>query len=197
MNHARNKLLLLLTLIMLAYAGNSLAERADRDKPIKMEADHVTVDDPNQTSTFEGNVRMQQGTLLIEAGKILIKQDKNGYNQITATGDPAHFRQKQDNSNVYAEGFGERIEYDSQAETANIYGQARVKREGDDVRGEHIIYSTRTGVFQVFGSNAQSAEKSDQGRVTIVIQPKPRKNDATPATPQQAPKPASAPKQTQ
>lgn len=194
MNHAKNNLLLLLTLMSLALSGNSHAERADRDQPIKMEADHVTVDDPNQTSVFEGNVRMQQGTLLIEASKILIKQDKNGYNQMTATGNLCHFKQKQDNSNEYAEGFGERIEYDSYAETANIYGQARVKREGDDVRGEHIIYSTKTGVFQVFGSGQTTAEKPGQGRVTIVIQPKARKDETVPAS---APKPSPAPKQVQ
>ena len=158
-----------------------------------MEADRVTVDDPNQTSVFEGNVRLQQGTLLIEANRILIKQDKNGYNQITATGNPSHFRQKQDNSNDYAEGFGERIEYDSFAETANIFGQARVKREGDDVRGEHIIYSTKTGVFQVFGSTAQTAEKPGQGRVTIVIQPKNHQEET--AIPSSAPKPAPTSKQ--
>jgi lipopolysaccharide export system protein LptA len=191
MNHKRSNLILPAFLLLLAFAGNSHAERADRDKPIKMEADHVTVDDPNQTSIFEGNVRMQQGTLLIEASKILIKQDKNGYNQITATGNLCHFKQKQDNSNDYAEGFGERIEYDSFAETANIFGQARVKREGDDVQGEHIIYSTKTGVFQVFGSGPQMTEKPGQGRVTIVIQPKSRQNDPNlPASP----KPASAPR---
>lgn len=174
--------------MVLVIPGYSHAERADRDQPIRMEADHVTVDDPNQTSLFEGNVRMQQGTLLIEGSSILIKQDKNGYNQMTATGNLCHFKQKQDNSNDYAEGFGERIEYDSFAETANIYGQARVKREGDDVRGEHIIYSTKTGVFQVFGSGQQTAEKPGQGRVTIVIQPKARKEETAPV-----PKPATAP----
>lgn len=165
-------------MLCIALGGNAWAERGDRDKPIQMEADRVTVDDPNQTSTFEGHVRLQQGTLLIEADKILLKQDDHGNSHITATGNPSHFKQKRDGVNEYAEGFGERIEYDSQAETANIYGKARVKREGDDVRGEHIIYSTKTGVFQVYGNNEKSPEKTDQGRVTIVIQPRNKTGDA-------------------
>lgn len=180
MKHARNNIIVI-TGLLLAFAGSAWAERADRDKPIQMEADRVTVDDPNQTSTFEGHVRMQQGTLLIEADKIIVKQDAQGNSMVNATGKPSHFKQKRDGANEYAEGFGERIEYDSQAETANIYGQARVKREGDDVRGEHIIYSTKTGVFQVYGNNEKSPDKNDQGRVTIVIQPKNKNGVPAPA----------------
>ena len=162
----------MLCLLLAGHAGLSFAERADRDKPINMEADRVMVDDTNQVSTFEGNVQMRQGTLLIEASKIVIVQDPKGYSQMTATGQLAHLRQKRDDVDEYTEGFGERIEYDSNAEIANFYGQARVKREGDDVRGEHIIYNTKTGIFQVFGSNDKQTGTPTKGRVTIVIQPK-------------------------
>lgn len=172
MSQLKNNLSLLLCLLLCSQAGLSLAERGDRDKPLQMEADRVTVDDPNQSSTFEGNVQMHQGTLLIEANKIVVTQDAKGYSQVVANGMPAHFRQKRDGVNEYAEGFGERIEYDSQAEIANIYGQARVKRNGDDVQGEHIIYNTRSGVFQVFGVNEKNPGTTPPGRVTIVIQPK-------------------------
>jgi len=185
MNLPENKFSLLLLLLLCCHAPLSMAERADRDKPMQMDADRVTVDDPNQSSTFEGKVRMTQGTLLIEASKIVVTQDKKGYSQVNASGKPAQFRQKRDGVNEYAEAFGERIEYDSQAEIANIYGQARVKRDGDDVRGEHIIYNTKTGIFQVFGATEKKAGAPDAGRVTIVIQPKsePSSNMQTPVKP--------------
>jgi lipopolysaccharide export system protein LptA len=172
MNPLKNKFSAVLCLLLLIHTAWSSAEQADRQKPVQIEADRVTVDDTNQTSTFDGNVQMRQGTLFIEATKIVVIQDKQGYGKMTATGQPAHFRQKRDGVNEYADGFGERIEYDSYAETANFYGQARVKREGDDVRGEHIVYSTKTGVFQVFGSNDKNPDTPKKGRVTIVIQPK-------------------------
>lgn len=192
MNSQRNKYSLILFLLLSIHATAGLAERADHNKPINMEADRVTIDDTNQTSTFEGNVKLQQGTLLIEAAKVFLIQDKKGYSQVTATGQPAHVRQKRDSLNEYVDGFGERIEYDSYAETANIYGQARIKRNGDDVRGEHVIYNTKTGIFQVFGSNEQAAseqttDKPEKGRVTIVIQPKSKMQDTgteTQATPE-------------
>lgn len=198
MNPLKNKISLLLCLLWCSHAPLSLAERADREKPIHMEADRVTVDDTSHTSTFEGNVQMQQGTLTIEAGKIVATQDSKGFSHITATGQPAHFRQKRDGVNEYAEGFGDRIVYDSFAETADFFGEARVKREGDDVRGEHIIYNTKTGVFQVFGATVTNPDKPNQGRVTIVIQPKNQTKETAPNAPTLPIKPSTtltAPKQ--
>lgn len=192
MNLLKDKFLPALCLMLLAtYATQSIAERADRDQPIQVDADRVTVDDAKQVSTFEGNVQMRQGTLLIEGAKIVISQDKKGFSQIVATGQLAHFRQKRDGTNQYAEGFGERIEYDNFIEMANIFGQARVKREGDDVRGEHIIYNTKTGVFKVFGSNSQNPDTVGQGRVQIIIQPKDPQSETAPNTVTQPDKPAA------
>lgn len=189
MSLLKNNFSAVFCLLLLSQAATSFAEQADRQKPVQMEADRVTVDDAKQTSTFEGSVQMRQGTLLIEAGTIVVTQDKKGFSQIVATGQPAHFREKRDGVNEYAEGFGERIVYDSYAETANFYGKARVKREGDDVRGEHIIYNTKTGVFQVFGSMDKDPDSVKQGRVTVVIQPKDQTGGASP----DAPAPSSSP----
>lgn len=186
----------MLCLLLSVYSAPGFAERADREKPINIEADSVTVDDSKQTSTFEGNVQMRQGTLSIEAAKIVVMQDSKGYSHIVASGQPAHLRQKHDISNEYTEGFGERIEYDNYAEIANFYGQARVKREGDDVRGEHIVYNTKTGVFQVFGSKDKTADTTGtpgKGRVTIVIQPKEKSNEAAQDPKSQPAQPATSP----
>ena len=185
MNLLKDNYALLLCLLLVSHAVPSHAERADRDKPMNMEADSVTVDDANKISTFEGNVQMRQGTMLIEAGKIVVTQDKDGYSKITASGTPAHFRQKRDGVNEYADGYGERIVYDTLAETAEFLGSARVQREGDDVRGEHIIYNTKTGTFQVFGDKTSTTDKTSKpgkGRVTIVIQPKEAVKEASPGT---------------
>lgn len=192
MSPSKDKLLLLLLLSLSTYTAQCFAERADRDKPIQVDADHVTVDDTNQVSTFEGNVQMRQGTLLIEGARIVVTQDKKGYSKIVATGELAHFRQKRDGVNQFSEGFGERIEYDNFIEIANIFGQARVKREGDDVKGDHIIYNTKTGVFKVFGSSGDNPDTAGQGRVQIIIQPKDQQPDSAPKAEPQTDKPAAA-----
>ena len=157
--------------LLLAWSSLLHAENADRDKPIHLESDHVLIDDVNQTSVFDGTVELTQGTLDIQADKIVMTQDKLGNKHCTATGHPASFRQKHEGTDEYMEGYGERIEYDTRAETVDFYGQARVKRDQDDIQGDHISYSTRTEVFQVSGDPAH-ADDPDKGRVHAVIQPK-------------------------
>ncbi|MEO7782077.1 MAG: lipopolysaccharide transport periplasmic protein LptA [Candidatus Nitrotoga sp.] len=143
----------------------SQAELADRDKPMHLEANQLSIDDVKQISVFEGKVQLTQGTMIVNADKIVVVQDKEGFKHGTATGKPASFRQKRDNVNGYVEGYGERIEYDTKTTTIDFFGQARMKQDQDEVRGEHITYNSKTEVFQV-NSN------SNNGRVRAIIQPK-------------------------
>ncbi|HEY6095907.1 MAG TPA: lipopolysaccharide transport periplasmic protein LptA [Gallionellaceae bacterium] len=188
MNLAKIKLSGLLCLLLLCHAASSLAERADRSKPLHLEANSVFVDDTNQLSTFDGNVQLVQGTLSIQADRIAVSQDKDGFQHCSASGHLAHFRQKREGVNEYVEAYGERIEYDTRSEIIEFFGQARIRREGDDVSGEHIVYNTRTEVFQVDGSHDQSKTAPSGGRVTVVIQPKSSAPESNAAS---APPPAS------
>lgn len=178
--------ILLLGLSLLVWSNLSHAENADRERPIHLESDAVVVDNINQTSVFEGKVELTQGTLRILAEKVVLTQDKEGYQHCTATGKLASFRQKQEGSNDYMEGYGERIEYDTRTETVDFFGQARIKREGDDVRGDHITYNTKTEVFQV-SSNTNDADSPSQGRAHAVIQTKRKEPAGKPAPNESAP----------
>ena len=148
------------------------AERADRNKPIHLEADHVSIDDAKQISTFEGKVLLTQGTMAIQGDKIIVVQDKNGFSHGTATGEFASFRQKREGFDEYVEGYGQRIEYNTQSETVDFFGQARMTRRQDEVRGDHITYNSRTEIFQVRSEPDQAAEGSGKGRVHVTLQPK-------------------------
>jgi len=176
---------LLLATALLACVPACFAERADRDKPLLLEADQVLVDDMHQTSTFTGNVRLIQGTMLIRGDKIEVVKHKDGFNQVKAYGKTANFRQKREGTEEYVEGYGERIEYDTGTGTVDFYVQARVKRELDEVRGDHITYSMKTEIFQA--SSSAGSMYTKPGRVRAVLQPKP-KTDA-PASPPQNPPP--------
>jgi len=161
----------LCSLLLLGWGGTARAVNADREKPIHLESDRVVVDDATQTSVFEGNVELTQGTLQIRADKIVLTENKRGYKHCTATGNLASFRQKHEETDEYMEGYGERIEYDTLSETVDFHVRARVKRAQDDVQGNHIAYSTRTEVFQVSGDPGNIGDPN-KGRVHAVIQPK-------------------------
>lgn len=175
MNLLPNKSAWLLSLVLLGVMCSAHAEKDDRSKPINIESDMMNVDDANRTSTFEGKVILTQGSLRFTAEKLVVTEDAAGNKFCVATGHLATFRQKREDTNEYVEGYAERIEYNTQTETVNFYNKARVKRDQDDVRGDHITYSTQTEIFHVSG-------KPNTGRVRAVIQPKSKEEPAKPKT---------------
>jgi len=173
-----------LAALLLLCTSTGFAERADRDKPLHLSSDQMLMDDAQQISTFTGNVQLTQGTMLIRGDKIVVVQDKEGYKHGTAYGNTASFRQKREGLDEYVEGYGERIEYDTRAGTVDFYVQARVKRNLDEVRGEHITYSEKTEIFQVnVNENNADTGNAPPKRAHAILQPKPKEG----ATQQPAP----------
>jgi lipopolysaccharide export system protein LptA len=159
--------------LFLGLAGPAQAERADRTKPINLESDTMRVDDAQKTSVFEGKVVMTQGTLTIRADRITVRQDKEGHQYGTASGNPASFRQKRDGAEEHIEGEAERIEYNGKIDKVEFFNRARLKREpADEVRGNYISYDSRTEYFTVTGGSGSGAGGSPEGRVHAVIQPR-------------------------
>jgi len=155
------------------FAAASHAERADRDKPVNLEADQVTVDDNKQTATFVGKVILTQGTLVIRGDRMVVQQDADGFKYGVAYGNLASFRQKREGYDEYIDGFAERIEYDSKAEKLQMFNRAYLKKSNDDVRGNYISYEVATEFFRVVGGGKQAATATNpEGRVRAVIQPK-------------------------
>lgn len=165
-------LLAMLPLFMLA-AQTAHAEKADRDKPINIEANRVTVDDAKQIATFTGNVVMTQGTLVIRGSKMQVQQDSSGFKSGIAWGDLAYFKQKREGLDEYIEGWAERIEYDGRSDRVQMFVRASMKKGGDEVHGNYISYDGTTEFFQVVNqSPGQKATDSAASRVRAVIQPK-------------------------
>ncbi len=158
------------------------AEKSDREKPINLEADRVTVDDAKQISTFEGRVVLTQGTLIIRGDRMEIRQDNKGFKNGTTWGNLAYFKQKREGYDEYIEGWAERIEYDSQADKVQMFNRALMKKGGDEVRGNYISYDANTEFFQVTGAGTKAAPGTD-GRVRAVLQPKPKDKPSTSTAP--------------
>jgi len=186
---ARGRALLCCALLALAAAAG--AEKADRDKPVNLEADRVTIDDAKQTAMFEGNVLLTQGTLQIRGDRMEVRQDKDGFKVGITWGSPAYFRQKREGFDEHIEAWAERIEYDGQAQTLQLFDRAQLKRGQDEVQGNTISYDARTEFFQVIGGGIKAATPGNpDGRVRAVIQPKP--NVTPPASPPMSLKPADS-----
>lgn len=164
---------------MLSPALPAHAEKADREKPIRIEADRVTVDDAKQLAVFEGNVVLTQGTLMIRADRMQIRQDSEGFKYGTAWGNLAYFRQKRDGYDEYIEGWSERIEYDGRADRMQMFNRALLRRGQDEVRGSYISYDAASEFFQVIGGGPKAATpENPEGRVRAILQPKSKEKPA-------------------
>jgi len=167
---------------MLAVTAPAFAERADRDKPINLEADRISVDEVKKVQIFEGNVVLTQGTLTLRADKIVVTQDADGFQRGVATGGSgglARFRQKREGKEEYVEGEGERIEHDARNEKTEFFIRAWVKSGLDEVKGNYISYNALTEQYLVTSSVAadgRTPAKAEGGRVRAIIQPKGKSN---------------------
>ena len=68
--------------------SNVFAEKADRDKPIELESDTMTSNDSKNSSVYTGNVILTQGTLLIKADELTVREDNQGFQHSTSIGPP-------------------------------------------------------------------------------------------------------------
>ena len=178
-------------LAALAFAAPAHAEKADRNKPIHLEADRVTVDDAKQLATFTGNVVLTQGTMILRGDRMEVRQDKDGFKHGVALGNLAYFRTKREGFDEYIEAWAERIEYDSRAEKLQMFNRALLKRDQDEVRGNYVSYDVATEFFQVTGGTKTAAAKPGEGRVRAIMQPKPK--ETPPAQPAVALRPDQTP----
>ena len=160
-----------LALLLALLAGSALAEQADSSKPTQIEANKMSADDARRTNVFEGNVVVTRGTLRIQADRIVVRQDKEGNQYATATGNPVRFRQRQDakppeKEGAWMEGEARRIELDDKAGRVELFESARVNRGGDEVAGDYILVDQKSDFFTVTPGKGE-------GRVRATIQPKP------------------------
>jgi lipopolysaccharide export system protein LptA len=163
-----------LALYILCLAPIILAEQADRDMPIEIESDSMIVDDNRSISIYKGDVILTQGTMIIRADELTVREDKQGFQHSISTGSPTSFKQKRDGINSYVEGKASRIEYDGHMDKVHLYDKASVKRGKDIVFGDYIIYDANAEIAQAMSGSTKnnSGNNSKKTRTRVIIAPK-------------------------
>jgi lipopolysaccharide export system protein LptA len=169
---------LILSLCLMFASGTALAEKADRDKPIDLEADSMTTNDAKKISTYSGNVVLTQGTIVIHADKLVVHEDVEGFQHSTSTGNPTTFRQKMEGKDEYIRGSAQRIEYDGRMDKVQLYTAAWVMKGEDVVHGDYIMYDANAEYAEAIGGPQTATPANPKGRVHAVIQPKSAKGAA-------------------
>lgn len=167
-------------LLACSVPGAVWAEKADRNKPMNIEADAMRYDDVGQVSVFSGRVRLTKGTIVIRGAQMEVRQDAAGYQfgRVTGTAEePAFYRQKREGQNEYVEGEAVSIVYDGRADTVTFTTNAQLRRYrgtelADQINGGVIVYANLTEHFTVDG-NAGTPGAGGGGRVHVTLTPKP------------------------
>jgi len=187
--------ILLLTVLACA-PGVGQAEKADRNKPMNIEADALRHDELKQTSVFTGRVVMTKGSIVLRGERLEVRQDPQGYQSgpvAAAHGQRAFDETRRDAApgqpEAFVEGEGETIEYDGRADTVKFIRRAELRRYrgavlDDEITGAVIVYNNLTDQFSVDGQkSATSAEggKGKDGRVRAMLAPKEQASSPGPA----------------
>ena len=155
------------------------AEKADRTKPMVVEADRSgTLDLQRQVLIYDGNAVATQGTMQLRAERIEVRNQGDGHRTATAQGSAsklASWRQKRDGLDETVEGSAERIEFDSRSDTLRLVGASTVRRlrggaTADEISGAVIVWDNNAELFKVEGGASTAANPS--GRVRTILSPR-------------------------
>ncbi|MBA8042791.1 lipopolysaccharide transport periplasmic protein LptA [Escherichia coli] len=178
MKFKTNKLSLNLVLAssLLAASIPAFAVTGDTDQPIHIESDQQSLDMQGNVVTFTGNVIVTQGTIKINADKVVVtrpggeqgKEVIDGYGkpatfyQMQDNGKPATFYQMQDNGKP-VEGHASQMHYELAKDFVVLTGNAYLQQVDSNIKGDKITYLVKEQKMQAF---------SDKGkRVTTVLVP--------------------------
>ena len=120
---------------------------------------------------------------MIRAAKLIVREDKNGFQHSTSTGSPTTFKQKREGKNEYMSGSARRIEYDGRMDKVQLYTKAWVKRGEDIVYGDYISYDANAEYAEVMGGKKSESAGTSSGRVRAIIQPKNKPANNKPSKP--------------
>ncbi len=159
----KNQYLFALMLFAWFCCGVAHAERADREKPISFSADaSEAINYDTKEATLMGNVVITQGTMMIRADRVKFRQNPDNSLSATAYGKPVSFRQKRDGVDEFVEGYALRVEYDGRKELLELFDQALLKRDSDEIRSNYISYNTGSEIFRAEGRYDSTRPEGEQ-----------------------------------
>ncbi|SHI05957.1 lipopolysaccharide transport periplasmic protein LptA [Ferrimonas marina] len=155
-----NKLLIAASLLLMPLAQ---ATEADFLQPVKVTADHTQGDYNSRTLEYIDNVLIVQGSLRIEADKLVLVSTEDKRQQVmVATGSPATYQQMMENG-LMAKAQANEIRYDINTQELVMTGDAELSQEDSVVRAERIVYNAAL--------QRLSAEGSEQQQITTIFMP--------------------------
>jgi lipopolysaccharide export system protein LptA len=152
-----------LLILCLAASGQVLAKSTDRSQPMDIDADRTdALLGDNAVSVLEGNVKIRQGSLEVDADRAEVHRRAGDIDRIVLTGAPARLRQVSDTGEPM-DARASQVTYTLASEVMVLTGGVVIEQPRGNLRGETIKYNVDTGRLDGGG---------DGQRVSLRILPK-------------------------
>lgn len=148
----------------LLASGQALALSTDSQQPVYIDSDSQQLDMKSNRVTFLGDVKLKQGSININAEKLVVVRDaKSGQIEtIEGYGDLATFSQlTDDGKTLYGE--AKELHYKMSEDELTMIEQAMLAQDDSEIRGKKIRYK--------ISSQKLIADGEGNGRVSTVLQP--------------------------
>jgi lipopolysaccharide export system protein LptA len=164
---------------------SGMALDSDRDAPVAIQADTTDIDFRTGTRTLTGNVVIDQGSMHIEADKVIVQYDGNKLDTATAWGKPVRFKQLPEGKDEEVHGEGLMLKLEQKKNLVTLKDKARLSQGDSKANGRVIYYNTVTSKMTIKGQprgqqktaaaakpgKAVEQETAAGGRTRIIIRP--------------------------
>ena len=157
-------------LLFLLGPGEILALSSDREQPMTLEADSVSIDEETGVSLYEGNVVITQGSLKLWADQLWVHRRDGKTEKLISEGNPTRFRQLTD-AQQEVKGQALRAEFYVDRDELLLFDEAVLEQGADRFLSDRIIYNRSSAQVRA-GASAEGKQ-----RVQVIIEP--RKSDAS------------------
>lgn len=166
------------TAMLVVASANIHALPDDWQQEMTILSDSAEIDRRAGTVVYLGNVILTQGTLRIEADRLMILRNSDTLEKAVAEGDRARYQQQIEVDKPPTKALGNRIDYYTGDRRIVITGGAELEQEGNLFSGERITYDMESETVRADGStNNQTGlddaltKDDESGRIKVIIQP--------------------------
>jgi len=159
-------LLKILFALMMTFCISAYALESDSKQPITIESDSGFYDDKKGLSTYAGKVIIIQGTMRLDADKVVVYLENREIQKMVATGAPVKFQQTPEEGKEDVHGNSLIAEYYPETAVLVMIQKAVVWQGGNSTASERIEYDRVSEVVKA------GQEGSSSKRVHVILQPK-------------------------
>jgi lipopolysaccharide export system protein LptA len=168
------RLVSVISIVATGFAIPTAINAADtkKNKPIKVYAQTIEIDDRTGTALYLGDVSLTDGVLSIKADKIEAKFVEGEIETFDAYGKPITVDNRPEEAEQEMHATADRLKYYVKSRKLDLFGNVTLLQGESKLRCPEMHYDLDARRFRAKGNDAQ-------GRCFISIQPKDRPDDGT------------------